>query len=54
MLTWGLESGQFSLKNNLFYSFVIDLCTYACFVYLQPFCVTVDFKTIHLFDPYPV
>ena len=22
----------------------MNLCTYACFVYLQPFCVTLDFK----------
>ena len=25
----------------------VNLCTYACFVYLQPFCDTLDLETIH-------
>ena len=31
----------------------LNLCIQACIVYLQPFCDTLDFKTIHWYDPYP-
>ena len=38
------ESCQFSYKNHLFYSFVIESLYFTCFVYLQPLCITLDFK----------
>ena len=44
MLTWRLESGQFSHKIFCFIHLWLNLCIYTCIVYLQPFCVTLDFK----------
>ena len=44
MLTWRLESGQFSHQIFCFIHLWLNLCIYTCFVYLQPFCVTLDFK----------
>ena len=44
MLTWTLQSGQFSHKVFCTIHLLLNLCTYACFVYLQPFCVTLVFK----------
>ena len=44
MLTWRLESGQFSLKIFCFIQLSLNLCICTCFVYLQPFCVRLDFK----------
>ena len=56
MLTWRLESGQLSLKNHLFYSFVIEslclslLCLSAallCYTGLQNYRkVYSDFNTV--------
>ena len=47
MLSWKLESVQFSYKIFCIIQFCLNLCVYTCFVYLQPFCVTLDFKTIY-------
>ena len=44
MLTWRLESGQVSHKNFCFIQLLLNLSFFFCFVYLQPFCVTLDFK----------
>ena len=44
MLTWRLESGQFSLKIFCTINSSLNLCIYTCFVYLQPFWVTLDSK----------
>ena len=46
MLTWRLESGQLSHKIFSFINLSLNLCIYTCFVYLQPFCVTLDFKIL--------
>ena len=42
-----LESDQFSYKTFCFTHLGLNLCSYTCFVYLQPFCVTLDSKTNH-------
>ena len=47
MLSPRLESVQFSYKIFCFIHLGLNLSVYTCFVYLQPFCVTLDFKTIH-------
>ena len=44
MLSWRLESVQFSYKILCIIHLSLNLCVYTCFVYLQPFCVTLDFK----------
>ena len=44
MLTWRLESGQLSHKIFSFIDLRLNRRIYTCFVYLQPFCVTLDFK----------
>ena len=44
MLTWRLDSVQFSDKIFCIIHLWLNLCVYTCFVYLQPFCVTLDFK----------
>ena len=44
MLTWRLESGQFSHKIFCFIHLSLNLCMYTCFLHLQPFCITLDFK----------
>ena len=38
------ESCQVSYNNHLLNLFRLNLCIYTCFVYLQPSCVTLDFK----------
>ena len=38
------ESDQFSYKIFCIVHLGLNLCVYTCFVYLQPFCVTLDFK----------
>ena len=47
MLSWRLESVEFSYKIFCIVNLSLNLCVYTCFVYLQPLCVTLDFKTIH-------
>ena len=47
MLSWRLESVQFSYKIFCIIHLCLNLCVCTCFVYLQPFCVTLDFITIH-------
>ena len=47
MLTWRLESCLFLHKIICFIHLCLNLCTCACFVYLQPFCDTLELKTIH-------
>ena len=54
MLSWRPESDQFSYKIFCIIHLCLNLCVYTCIVYLQPFCVTLDFKTFHSFDPHPV
>ena len=44
MLSLRLESAQFSYKIFSIIHLPSNLCVYTCFVYLQPFCVTLDFK----------
>ena len=44
MLSLRLESAQFSYKIFCIIHLWLNLCVYTCFVYLQPFCVTLDFK----------
>ena len=44
MLSWRLESVQLSYKIFCIIHLSLNLCVYTCFVYLQPFCVTLDFK----------
>ena len=44
MLIWSLESGQVSHKIFCFIQLLLNLRIYTCFVNLQPFCVTLDFK----------
>ena len=44
MLTWRLKSGQYSHKIFCTIRLRLNLCIYTCFVYMQPFCVTLDFK----------
>ena len=44
MLSLRLESAQFSYKIFCIIHLCFNLCVYTCFVYLQPFCVTLDFK----------
>ena len=44
MLSWRLESDQFSYKFFFIIHLRLNLCVYTCFVYLQPFCVTLHFK----------
>ena len=39
-----LESDQFSYKTFCIIHLCLNLCAYTCFVYLQPFCVTLDSK----------
>ena len=41
------ESDQFSYKTFCIIQLWLNLCAYTCFVYLQPFCVTLDSKTNH-------
>ena len=44
MLSLRLESAQFSYKIFFIIHLWLNLCVYTCFVYLQPFCVTLDLK----------
>ena len=44
MLPWRLESVQLSYKVFCIIHLSLNLCVYTCFVYLQLFCVTLDFK----------
>ena len=44
MLSLRLESAQFSYKYFCIIHLCMNPCVYSCFVYLQPFCVTLDFK----------
>ena len=44
MLSWRLESVQCSYTIFCIIQLLIKPCVYTCFVYLQPFCVTLDLK----------
>ena len=40
----GKSHASFHIKIICFILLYLNLCIYSCFVYLQPFCVTLDFK----------
>ena len=44
MLSLKLESAQVSYKIFCIIHLCLNPCVYTCFVYLQPFCVTLDFR----------
>ena len=44
MLSLRLESALFSYNIFCIIHLCMNLCVYTCSVYLQPFCVTLDFK----------